>query len=507
MTSPPSVTSWAAAPPVRMGSASGRWVLIAAILGSGMAGIDATVVYVALPAMGRDLGGGVAILQWTVSAYTLTLASLILLGGALGDRYGRRRVFVVGVIWFAIASLLCGVATTSTLLIGARGLQGVGGALLTPGSLAMIQASFAPGDRGRAIGAWSGLGGVATAMGPLLGGWLVETASWRWVFLINAPVAVLVVMVTLRHVPETADPTLSGGIDFGGAALGVLGLGGVTYALIEAPVRGVGSSLVIAAAVLGAAALIGFVLVERRERHPMLPPGIFRSVQFSAGNAVTFAVYAALGGVFFLLSVALQTVVGFSPVAAGTALLPVTGLMLVLSARAGALAQRIGPRLPMTLGPLVCAVGVLLLLRVGRNSGYGADVLPGVVVFGLGLATLVAPLTAMVLAAADAEHAGVASGVNNAVARGAGLIAVAVLPAAVGLSGADYTDPTALTDGLHRALVICAILLVLGGLLAAATIRNGRLDVPLRRFCGVDGTPLNLRPTHATSSGTGSPAA
>jgi EmrB/QacA subfamily drug resistance transporter len=474
-----------------MGSATGRWVLLAAILGSGMAGIDATVVYVALPAMGRDLGGGLATLQWTVSAYTLTLASLILLGGALGDRYGRRRVFVVGVVWFALASVLCGVATGSALLIGARALQGAGGALLTPGSLAMIQASFAPSDRARAIGAWSGLGGVATAIGPLLGGWLVATASWRWVFFINAPVAVVVAFVAQRHVPETADPRATGAVDVTGAVLGVLGLAGITYALIEAPERGVGSAQVVAAGVLGVAALIGFVFAERRQRLPMLPPEIFRSAQFSAGNAVTFLVYAALGGVFFLLVVALQTVAGFSPVAAGSALLPVTVLMLVLSARAGALAERIGPRLPMSLGPLICAGGLLLMLRVGRDAGYLVDVLPGVVVFGLGLSLLVAPLTAMVLAAADPEHAGVASGVNNAVARAAGLIAVAVLPAAAGLSGRDYADPVALSSGLHVALLICAVMLALGGLLAAVTVRNDGLADPHRRFCAIDGTPLS----------------
>jgi EmrB/QacA subfamily drug resistance transporter len=474
-----------------MRSATGRWVLLAAVLGSGIAGIDATVVYVALPAIGRDLGGGVATLQWTVTAYTLTLASLILLGGSLGDRYGRRRIFIVGVVWFAAASLLCGVATSPALLVTARALQGVGGALLTPGSLAMIQASFAPADRARAIGAWSGLGGVATAVGPFLGGWLVDAVSWRWVFFINAPVAAVVVYVARRHVPETADPTATGRADLVGAVLGVLCLAGVTYALIEAPGRGAGSPAVVGAAVIGVVSGLAFVLAERRQRNPMLPPGMFRSAQFSAGNAVTFAVYAALGGVFFLLSVALQTVVGFSPVAAGAALLPITGLMLVLSVRAGALAQRIGPRLPMSLGPLVCAGGLLLLLGVDRHSGYMADVLPGVVVFGLGLSLLVAPLTATVLAAVNAQHAGVASGVNNAVARAAALIAVAVLPAAAGLSGDDYTNPVALTRGLHLALLICAVLLVLGGLMAAVGIRNEVLEVPPRRFCAVDGTPLN----------------
>ena len=457
---------------LRYGSARGRWVLLASILGSGLAGIDATVVNVALPAIGKDLHADFASLQWTITAYTLTLASLILLGGALGDRYGRRRVFVIGVVWFAAASLLCGLAPTAPLLIAARALQGVGGALLTPGSLAMIQASFAPQDRARAIGAWSGLGGVATAVGPFLGGWLIQVASWRWVFLINAPLAVVVVLVAQRHVPETRDATASGSIDALGAGLGVLGLGGVTYAIIEAPVRGVGDPVVVAAALVGLAAMAGFVMAESRERHPMLPLSIFSSRQFSAANAVTFLVYGAFGGVLFLLVVQLQVVAGFSPLAAGTALLPVTVIMLLLSARAGQLAQRIGPRLPMSLGPLVCAAALVLMLRIGPGASYARDVLPAVVVLGLGLALLVAPLTATVLAAADAQHAGVASGVNNAVARAAGLIAVAALPAVAGLSGDSYTDPVQFNSGFRVALAVAAGLLVLGAAVAAATIRN-----------------------------------
>ncbi len=485
------VSGTVAAEPVRMASTTGRWVLLAAILGSGMAGIDATVVNVALPAIGHDFGADVAGLQWTVSAYTLTLAAFILLGGALGDRYGRRRIFVAGVVWFAVASLLCGVATSAPLLIAARAVQGVGGALLTPGSLAIIQASFAQEDRSRAIGAWSGLGGVATALGPFLGGWLVQAVSWRWVFLINAPIALVVVSVAQRHLPESRDPTASGGVDVVGAILGAVGLAGVTYALIEAPARGAGSPAVIAAAVLGGAACVGFLIAERRGRHPMLPLGIFSSAQFSAGNAVTFVVYAALSGVLFLLVVALQVVAGFSPIAAGTAMLPITLLMLMFSARAGALAQRIGPRVPMSLGPLICAAGLVLLLRIDESARYLADVLPGVVVFGLGLSLLVAPLTAAVLAAADNRHAGVASGVNNAVARVAGLLAVAVLPALAGLSGRDYTDPAAFAHGLHVALIICAALLVLGAAIAVLTIRNDAAEPSERRnFCVVDGTPL-----------------
>jgi EmrB/QacA subfamily drug resistance transporter len=461
--------------PARFGSAAGRWILLAAILGSGMAGIDATVVNVALPAIGRDLGVGLASLQWTVSAYTLLLAALILLGGALGDRYGRRRVFVVGVVWFALASLVCGLAPSAPLLIAARALQGVGGALLTPGSLALIQASFRPGDRSRAIGAWSGLGGIATALGPFLGGWLVTAASWRWVFLINPPLAVVVVLVAQRHVPESRDPGATGRVDVAGALLGAGGLAGVTYAMIEAPVRGMGSPAVVAAAVLGVLALAGFLAAERWQAHPMLPLGIFSSAQFSAANVVTFVVYGAFGGLFFLLVVALQVVAGFSPLAAGTAMLPVTGLLFLLSSRAGALSQRIGPRLPMALGPLVCAAGVLLMLRIGIGADYVRDVLPGVFVFGLGLALLVAPLTATVLAAADVAHAGIASGVNNAVARAAGLVAVALLPALAGLSG-DYTEPSAFSGGFHVALLICAGLLVAGGLVAAVCIRSDVLE-------------------------------
>jgi EmrB/QacA subfamily drug resistance transporter len=455
---------------VRLGTPAGRWVLLAAVLGSGLASIDATVVNVALPAIGRGLDADLADLQWTITGYTLSLAALILLGGALGDRYGRRRVFVVGVVWFAVASLLCGLAPTVEVLIACRALQGVGGALLTPGSLAMISSSFAALDRARAIGAWSGLSGVATAAGPFVGGYLVQAASWRWVFLINVPLAVWVVVLASRHVPETRDPDATGRVDLAGALLGALGLAGVTYALIEAPARGGGAPTVLVAGLAGGAGLLAFLVVERRVRAPMLPLGLFGSRVFSAVNAVTFVVYGAFGGVFFLLVVALQTVAGFSPLASGTALLPVTVVMLLLSSRAGAAAQVTGPRLPLTAGPLVCALGVLLLLRVGPGSSYLLDVLPGVTVLGLGLAWLVAPLTATVLAAADERHAGVASGVNNAVARAAGLLAVAVLPALGGLSGDDYADPAAFADGFRIALLVCAAVLVAGAALSAVAV-------------------------------------
>jgi EmrB/QacA subfamily drug resistance transporter len=486
------------AEPLRVSSAAGRWVLLASILGSGLAGIDATVVNVALPAIGRDLDTDFAALQWTVTAYSLTLASLILLGGSLGDRYGRRRVFCIGVTWFAIASLLCGLAPTAPLLIAARALQGVGGALLTPGSLAMIQASFAREDRGKAIGAWSGLGGVATAIGPFVGGYLVEAASWRWVFLINVPLAAVVLVVAQRHVPETRDHTITGRLDPAGAALGAIGLGGLTYALIEAPSQGNGSPAVLTSAAIGVLALVAFVVAEAKQRSPMLPLGVFRSTQFSAANAVTFVVYGAFGGVLFLLVLQLQVVSGFSPIVAGTALLPITVIMLLFSARSGQLASRIGPRLQMSVGPLVVAAGLLLMLRIGPDASYLSDVVPAVAVLGSGLATMVAPLTATALAAVEDEHAGIASGVNNAVARAAALIAVAVLPAVAGLTGEVYDDPPAFDDGFRLAVVISAVLLVAGGALAAATIRNDLLGPDAGRrpvmHCAVGAPPLVVRP-------------
>ena len=337
---------------VRLRSARGRWIITAAVLGSGLAAIDATAVNVALPAIGRDLHTGLAGLQWTVTGYTLTLAGFLLLGGSLGDTFGRRRIFVLGVAWFAAASLLCGIAPSSGMLVGARLLQGVGGALLTPGSLAILEAVFAADDRGAAIGAWSGLGGVATAIGPFAGGWLVKAVSWRLVFLINLPLAIAVIVISLRHVPENRDPESTGQIDLLGAVLAALGLGGITYALIEGPGKGWTSTVVLGAAVLGISSLVAFLVHERRTPAPMLPLGLFRSRVFSATNVVTFVLYGALGGVLFLLPVHLQTVAGYSPVAAGSALLPITILMLLLSARSGRLAARIGPRPQMTIGPL-----------------------------------------------------------------------------------------------------------------------------------------------------------
>ncbi|MDO9458323.1 MFS transporter [Nocardioides sp.] len=471
-----------------LSSAAGRWVLVATILGSALAGIDATVVNVALPALGQSLDAGFSTLQWTVSAYALTLASFILLGGTLGDRFGRRRVFVVGVVWFAVASLACGLSQDVGTLIAARALQGMGAALLTPGSLALLQVTFRAEDRARAIGAWSGLGGVATAIGPLLGGWLVDVASWRWVFLINLPLAALVVWIALRHVPETHDEGADGtSVDWTGGVLGAVALAGLTFVLIESSR---GPVVVVVAVAVGLAGVVAFLLRERRAAYPVLPLGVFGSAQFSAVNGVTFLVYGGFGVVFFLLVVRLQEAAGFGPVAAGSALLPVTVLMLLLSSRSGALAARIGPRLQMSVGPLVCAGGLLLLAGVGPGDTYLADVLPGVVVFGLGLSVMVAPLTAAALGAAPDEHAGMASGVNNAVARTGGLVAVAAIPVLAGVS-----DGAA--DGFEHALWISAAILVGSGVVAALTVRNDVLepDAPEPAtqhltHCGVGAPPL-----------------
>ncbi|WP_435741827.1 MFS transporter [Nocardioides sp. SYSU DS0663] len=460
-----------AADQVRMGTAGGRAVVLAATLGSGMTLLDGTVVTVALVRIGADLDASLAQLQWVTNGYLLSLASLILLGGSLGDRFGRRRVFVIGTVWFAVASLACGLAPNVETLIVARVLQGVGGALLTPGSLAMIQGAFVAEDRPRAIGAWSGLAAIATAVGPFVGGALVDHASWRWIFLINLPLAAVTVAVAVRSVPETRDQGAADRIDVAGAVLATVALAAVTYALIQA-----GDVWAVPAGVVAALALAAFVAVERRVRAPMLEPGIFRDVTFSAANVMTLLVYAALGAVMFFLVIELQTVGGYSALAAGTATLPVTACMLFLAARGGDLGARIGPRVPMTVGPLVMALGVVLLLAVGEDVDYVVDVLPGVTVFGLGLALMVAPLTATVLAAAPDEHAGLASGVNNAVARAGSLLAVAALPVAVGLGGEQYADPRALDAAYGSAMLACAGLLVLGGVVSWFTIPARALD-------------------------------
>ncbi|MFQ6226672.1 MFS transporter [Nocardia sp. NPDC002869] len=448
----------------RLGSAGGRWIVLATVLGSSVASLDATVVNIALPRIGAALDTDVAGLQWTLNGYTLTLASFILLGGSFGDRFGRRKVFVAGAVGFAVASLLCGAAVNIEMLVAARVLQGVAGAMLTPGSLALISASIDNRDQGAAIGLWSGFSGVAGALGPFLGGWLIEVAGWRSIFFLNVPLVAVVVLVSLRHVPESRDPNATARLDLPGALVVAAALGALTLGLIdELPVL-VGA---------GGALLAVFVLIEMRSDHPLVPPGLFASRVFTVANLVTLAVYAALGGVFFLLVLELQVVVGYSPLRAGLATLPVTLLMLAISAPSGRWAQRHGPRLPMTFGPLLAAGGLILLQRVGPGASYPLDVLPGVLVFGLGLSVLVAPLTGAVLGAVPASEAGIASGVNNAVARTAQLLAVAALPGLAGISGA-LDDPAVFDSGFGVAMWICAGLLLTGAALAGVLLRPRR---------------------------------
>ncbi|MFI9611344.1 MFS transporter [Streptomyces sp. NPDC052023] len=456
-------------PDVRLSSPQGKWILLTTVLGSSMALLDSTVVNVALPRIGADLNADLAVLQWTVNAYMLTLAGLILLGGSLGDTYGRRKIFVVGVVWFAMASLLCGLAPDAGVLIAARALQGIGGALLTPGSLALIQASFHADDRARAVGLWSGFGGIGAAVGPFVGGWLVDGPGWRWVFLLNVPLALVCVPVALRHVPESSAGRAHGRFDVLGAVLAALSLALVTYALIEATD---GSLTVVLTAVAGVAAGVAFVYVEKHRPDPMMPLDIFASRQFTAVNLVTLCVYAAFGGFFFLAVIQLQVVSGYSPLAAGTALLPATALMLLFSARSGALGERIGPRIPLTVGPLLAGAGMLLMTRVGENASYPRDVLPAVLVLGLGMVTLVAPLTATVLASVDPARAGLASGVNNAAARAAGLVAVAALPLVAGMGPQAYRSPAAFDAAFGRAMVVCAAILLVGAFLAFTYVRR-----------------------------------
>ncbi|MEU9009490.1 MFS transporter [Streptomyces sp. NPDC048479] len=482
---------------IRLSTATGRWVILTTVLGSSMALLDSTVVNVALPRIGEDLNADMAILQWTVNAYMLTLAGLILLGGALGDRFGRRKIFVLGVVWFALGSLLCGLAPNDLVLVGARALQGVGAALLTPGSLSLIQASFHPDDRARAVGLWSGLGGVGAAVGPFLGGWLVDGPGWRWVFLINVPLAALCVPVALKHVPESRDPQAHGRFDVLGAVLGAAALALVTYALIG-PSVWVG----VAGVVVG----LAFVLVERRRPLPMLPLSIFANRQFTAANLVTLCVYAAFSGFFFLTALQLQVVAGYSALGAGVALLPITVLMLLLSAKSGELGERIGPRIPLTVGPLLCATGMMLMLRVGENASYPADVLPAMLVMGMGMVTLVAPLTATVLASVETSRAGLASGINNAAARAAGLLAVAALPLLAGMGPEAYRSAAEFGATFRRAMPMCAGVLVVGSLIAWWTVRNpvpeaARARPECRMNCGLSSPPLEPTAVVSTEPG------
>lgn len=464
---------------LRLSQPAGRWVVVATAFGAGLVLLETTVLNVALPEIARDLGIGMAGMQWTVNAFALVLSALILFGGALGDRYGRRRIYLAGLALFAIGSLLGGFAPAIGWLVAARALQGVGGALLVPGSLALIQAAFHPDDRPRAVGAWSGMSGVAGAAGPLLGGVVVDAAGWRWVFWINVPIAAVVAVLVLRHVPETRD-AVPGRFDVAGAALAAIGLGALTYSLTDASG---GRSLAVAAAVAGMLAMVAFVLVERRAATPMLPLGLFSVRDFSAANLASFCVYGAVAGLFFLLPIQLQITSGYSPLATGMALLPITAVVLVLSPRVGTLVTRVGPRLLLTTGSVVCAIGALMAVRVGPHVSYVADVLPVVLALGLGVSATTAPISVTVLSAVPDGRAGIASGVNNGVARAAGLLVVAALPLLANLPEDATRSPGALSHGFGVSMLACAGLFLLGAVVAWWGIgRPGRLSgAPARR--------------------------
>lgn len=471
-------------------SVRGRVALVATVAASAMASLDATVVNVALPHIGKEFHASISALQWVLTGYLVALASLILLGGALGDRFGRRKIFVIGTIWFAAASLLCGAAPNIEVLVAARVLQGVGGALLTPGSLAILQASFRQSDLAAAVGAWSGLGGVAGAIGPFVGGSLVDGPGWRWAFLINLPVAAIAIGCAHAAIPETRDPLAKRSLDLVGAALAVVGLAASTWALTEAGPRGWTDAGVLIGGAVAVVAIAAFVRRMLRTDDPLVPPALFRDRTFTVVNLQTVLLYSSLGVSFFFVSYELQVATGWSALKAGVALLPATALMLVLSASSGALAQKIGPRLQLTVGPLLAAAGLLLLARIGPDASWTTDVLPGAVVFGFGLVTFVAPLSATVMAAADPNHVSVASGVNNAIARAASLGALAVLPVISGLS--EATEATQITHAFRLGLVITACVAAAAGPLAFIGL-GARAQAPCtarRVQCSLDGAPL-----------------
>jgi EmrB/QacA subfamily drug resistance transporter len=407
-------------------SASGPWILVGTIIGSGMAFIDSTVTNVALPTLQQDLNATAVDAQWIVEAYALLLASLILVGGSLGDHYGRRRIYALGIALFALASIGCGIAMSPGQLIAARAVQGIGGALLVPGSLAIISASFEGERRGKAIGTWSGFSGVTAALGPILGGYLVENVSWRAAFLINVPLALVVLYVVFRHVPESQDPDARR-LDLPGAFLATLGLGGIVYGLIESSNRGFDDPLVLGALVLGVAALVAFVLVERRSPEPMMPLSLFKSRNFSGANLLTLLLYAGLGGSLYFFPFVLIQVHGYSATAAGSAFLPFIIITFLMSRWAGGLVVRYGAKLPLIIGPSIAAVGFVLFAVPGTEGSYWTTFFPAVVVQGLGMSLVIAPLTTTALNSVEGRHSGLASGVNNAVSRTGGLLSIAVL--------------------------------------------------------------------------------
>lgn len=499
-----------------------RLTLLATILGSTVVFLDATVVNVALPALSRDLNAGLAGQQWVVEAYLLALVSLLLVGGSLGDRFGRRRMFVIGLAGFGATSALCALAPSDELLVGARALQGIAGALLVPGSLAIVAATFSGAARGAAVGTWTAWTGIATVLGPAGGGALIDALSWRWIFWVNVPLVAATILLTLRAVEESRDPEAVPGIDWSGIALSAAGLGGPVFALIEQPARGWGDPIVLVPLVAGLACFTAFLVHEARARNPMLDLALFKIRNFAIANLATLVAYAGLIGGFFFIGLFLQQTAGYSPFEAGMATLPTSVVLFALSPRFGRLASAMGPRLPMGAGPVVAGIGMLLFLRVDAGAAYVADVLPATLVFGLGLAATVAPLTATVLDSVQQRNAGIASGVNNGISRVAGLLAIAVLGAVIsgqfgsklderlarqdlGAAGRDAierarakplgTPPTGGLDGaaaatvadavteanvsaFHLGIGIAGVLLILGGLVSAAGIRNPERPLP-----------------------------
>lgn len=480
-------------------SAKGRIALTATVAASAMAFLDATIVNVAVPRIGKQFHAGVTTLQWVLTGYLIALASLILLGGALGDRFGRRKVFMIGTAWFAVASLLCGVSPNVEWLVAARVLQGVGGALLTPGSLAIIQASFRRSDRAAAVGAWSGLGGVAGAIGPLAGGALVDGPGWRWAFLLNLPVAAIALACARAAIPETSDNDARG-LDTVGAVLATITLASSTWGFTEVARRGWSDSLVVVTLAFAIASAAAFVWRMTRSDAPLVPPHLFANRTFTVLNLQTVLLYGPLGAAFFLVAYELQVAAGWSPIRAGLALLPATLMMLLLSATSGSLAQRTGPRLQLSLGPPIAAAGFLLLTRIGPGASWISDVLPGSVVFGLGLVTFVAPLSATVMAAADPDHVSIGSAVNNAIARAASLATLALIPAVSGLAAAS--SATAVTHAFRVALVIIAVVAAAAGPLALFGLRSTAQCGNTSRHihCALDGPPLETDPRQCPAS-------
>lgn len=459
---------------VRIGTPGGMWVLIATILASGIAFLDGFVVNVSLEAIRSDFDASFSWQQWIVAAYALTLSAFLLLGGSLGDQLGRRRVFVTGMIVFGFASLACGAAPTVETLVAFRALKGVGAALLVPSSLAILQATFVREDRGQAIGIWSGVSGLATIIGPFLGGFLTDAVSWRLIFLINPPIIAFAVWATLRYVPETRRSTRTP-LDVAGAVYIAVALGAFAYVLVEGGRIGWSSPLAVACLVVGSLALTAFLYVQVKGRHPMMPLHLFRNLQFSGVNLATLFIYFALSGAAFLVVLQFLGGLGYSSLEAGAALAPITLLLFVMSPWAGRLATRIGPRIPMTVGPVIAGVGMAMMVAITPGASYVTTALPALAIFGVGLGITVAPLTAAALAALEDDLAGTASGVNNAVARIAGLLATVLLPFLAGIAGIESPAHPDFGPGFQRAMWIGAALLVTGGLVSWVTIRR-RLD-------------------------------